>query len=158
MCNLLLKSLFAKKQDAGGPTHKKTELEAIDNLTVLLEENEPEDLIDSLDFEAILAEVDGMISAPPPPKSNMVALKKKSSLYPAHSSKPNTAAFFKLVSKDIQNLKYPPQGQGKLTNGEHRALQSLTQNQLITIKPADRQKHCDIKQHRLCSDVQQHSG
>lgn len=122
VCNLLLKSLFAKKQDAGGPTHKKTELEAIDNLTVLLEENEPEDLIDSLDLEAILAEVDGMISAPPPPKSNMVALKKKSSLYPAHSSKPNTEAFFKLVSKDIQNLKYSPQEQGNLTNGEHRAL------------------------------------
>lgn len=97
-----------QKQDAGGSTHTKTDLEAIDNLTALLEEDEPEDLIDSLDLEAILAEVDGLISAPPPPKSNTVALKKKSSLYPAPSSNPSTAAFLKLISRDIQNLKYSP--------------------------------------------------
>lgn len=96
MHNLLLKSIHTKKEDVAGPTHTKIELEAIDNFTTLKEENEPEDLIDSLDLEAILAEVDGMISTPPPPKSNKLALKNKSSLYPIPGSNPTTAAFLKL--------------------------------------------------------------
>lgn len=83
-----------------GITFTQKELEAIDNLTALLEENYPDDLIYTMDLEAILAEVDCVRSEPRPLMTATVGLKKNDiTLYPAPSSKSNATAFLILVSK-----------------------------------------------------------
>lgn len=62
--NLLVKSLFIKKWTDTDPTYTQ-ELEAIDQLTALLEENDPEDLLDSIDLETMVAPLQPLL--PPPP-------------------------------------------------------------------------------------------
>lgn len=131
----MLKSLFSKKHNNLGSTYTQKDLEAIDNLTALLEENDPENVIYSLDLETILGDVDAIFWAPLPLKSLVDGLKNKSTLYPESISNSNAATILKLVTKDIQELKTTHRFKDNLIHNETKALQSLTQNQSITIKP-----------------------
>lgn len=72
--NLLLKSLYTKKQSGESTIHTTMEVEAIESLITLLEENEPGELIDSLDLDTILAEVDDSISMPLPQEEEIKSL------------------------------------------------------------------------------------
>lgn len=119
------------------PTYTQQELEAIDQLTALLEENS-EDLLDTINLETILSEVDDAIAISPSPTTSFKSSKRKSSFYPASRSSPTAATFLKDVSKDIQEIKVPSHMMGNLTKEESKALKSHMQNFDITIKPADK--------------------
>lgn len=57
--------------------HTSSEAMALQNLTDLLDENEPTELIDSIDLESLLAEVEGATSTltPSPSKTKNVSQK-----------------------------------------------------------------------------------
>lgn len=62
--NILLKSLYVKKETALVPGQTNKDQEALDNLISLLEENDSENLIDSADLETLLVAVDNTPTVP----------------------------------------------------------------------------------------------
>lgn len=126
---LLLKSMFDKTRPDTEGFRTLSERRALDNLNALLEENEPKDLIDTIDLEALL------MGATTAEKSY---LKKTSSLYPAPSSNQGVSTFLKMTCQEIKKLKPTPSISDNLTRNEKAALQNLLNNHEITIKALDK--------------------
>lgn len=73
--------LFIKKRAGSDQTYTQQELEAIDQLTALLEENDSDNLSETIDLETILAEVECAISTPSSVSSSFKSSKKKFNWY-----------------------------------------------------------------------------
>lgn len=92
-----------------------------------------------------------------PPKGLLKNLKRNLVFTQHQAPNPNSAAFLEFVSKEIQEIKVSHRLEGNLTDGESRALKSLMQNQLITIKPADKGGNIVIQDStdyvRMCKNI-----
>lgn len=62
----------------------------------------------------------------------------KSDQCPAPSTNPNAADFLMLVNRNLEKLKTQTKTHIKLNDKEAQALEKLSQNNLITIKSADK--------------------
>lgn len=87
--------MFEKTNPDIEECHTFSQRQALKKCNSLLEENEPRDLIDTLDLESLLKGTESPIeSTQAIPKSS---LKKTSSLYPAPSSNRGVANFLKMT-------------------------------------------------------------
>lgn len=141
---LLLKSLYHKTNT--NPAQSLQEDRALDQLISLLEESDTTDLIDRVNVSQLLNRVDE-----PSSEDNFLAkskLKKKSDLCPAPSTNPNAAAFLRLINKDLEKLKIKTCKNMNLDTKEIEALEQLSSNNHITIKPAN--LYLTMKTTQLC--------
>lgn len=114
----------------------RDENRAIDQLVSLLEENDQTDLIDCVDIDKLLTNVDSDSEAQSlKPKST---LKNKSDQFPPLSTNQNMMAFLKLVSWDLKQISIKAQSKDNLTPLERQALQDLSKNYSLVVKPSDK--------------------
>lgn len=101
---LYYKSLFSKEKDKNiSQIETKRSDEALDDLLTLLEEQDPSELIDTIDIESLLEEY---IKKEVPLRSDKQAkFKKKLDKFPPFTSNPNLAAFVASTTSEIKKLK-----------------------------------------------------
>ncbi|XP_073460898.1 uncharacterized protein [Aquarana catesbeiana] len=110
------------------------EIQALDNLVALLDENELENPLTQENTH----DPDRNMDVIPTPHTQVCTLKNKSTLYPSPSSNPNAAAFLKLVSTDINRMKNFPHPYSNFSRDERLALEALSRNHDVVIKPSDK--------------------
>lgn len=128
---------------------------ALANLIALLDENDltessdsedPSYLMDSdhlpesVDYISTSSITDEVSITPTivPAPDSLTKFKKKSTLYPSPSSNPNTSAFLKLVTADIENMKFFHRSKSNFDRDEREALDTLAHDHGIFIKPSDK--------------------
>lgn len=105
----------------------------LDDLLSLLDEQDPLDLIDTLDLDALLQEhatVEGPLPQP-------VILKNKSDKFPPLNTNHNLATFVASVTAEIKKIKIH-RVSGNLNQPERLALENLKKCYPLTIKPSDK--------------------
>lgn len=110
---LILKQLYSKDVPQL-PRFKSQELIALDNLVALLEENEPPDLNDQIDFEQLLGQFDQSEL----PNAPVQTFKKKSDKFPTLNINLNALTFVKLTCSENHKINISKDRQYNLSINE----------------------------------------
>lgn len=101
---------------------------------------DPINSIESTGLTSTPPMIDGahLVQMPLPAPDSLTKLKKKSTLYPSPSSNSNASAFLKLVTADIEKMKFFHKSKSNLDRDERAALDALARVHDIVIKPFDK--------------------